>query len=81
VVEIGGKALRGAYERARKATPLHLVNFWTTEARLMIELRLTRDPKEVLGARQALALLSLTGRVVPADALHCRADSATPRAP
>src|SRR5580658_6614996 len=36
VVAIDGKALRGAYERGRKATPLHLVNVWAAEARLVI---------------------------------------------
>ena len=28
VVAIDGKALRGAYERGRKTTPLHLINIW-----------------------------------------------------
>jgi len=40
VVAIDGKALRGAYERGRKATPLHLVNVWAAEARLVIGQRL-----------------------------------------
>ncbi len=36
VVAIDGKALRGAYERGRKSSPLHLVNVWAAEARLVI---------------------------------------------
>lgn len=76
VVAIDGKALRGAYERGRKASPLHLVNVWAAEARLVIGQRLAPGRNEVLGAQQALALLSLEGCIVTADALHCRADTA-----
>ena len=76
VVAIDGKALRGAYERGRKATPLHLVNIWAAETRLAIGQRLAPGRNEVLGAQQALALLKLDGCIVTADALHCRADTA-----
>lgn len=76
VVAIDGKALRGAYERGRKSAPLHLVNVWAAEARLVIGQRLAPGRNEVLGAQQALALLRLEGCIVTADALHCRADTA-----
>lgn len=76
VVAIDGKALRGAYERGRKATPLHLVNVWAVDARLVIGQRLAPGRNEILGAQQALALLRLDGCIVTADALHCRADTA-----
>lgn len=76
VVAIDGKALRGAYERGRKATPLHLVNIWAAETRLVIGQRLAPGRNEVLGAQQALALLRLEGCIVTADALHCRTDTA-----
>lgn len=76
VVAVDGKALRGAYERGRKATPLHLVNIWAVQARLVIGQRLAPGRNEVLGAQQALALLQLDGCIVTADALHCRADTA-----
>ena len=76
VVAIDGKALRGAYERGRKATPLHLVNVWAAQARLVIGQRLAPGRNEIVGAQQALALLRLDGCIVTADALHCRADTA-----
>lgn len=76
VVAIDGKALRGAYERGRKAVPLHLVNIWAAEARLVIGQRLAPGRNEVLGAQEALSLLSLEGCIVTADALHCRPDTA-----
>jgi predicted transposase YbfD/YdcC len=76
VVAIDGKALRGAYERGSKTSPLHIVNVWAAEARLVIGQRLAPGRNEALGAQQALALLSLDGCIVTADALHCRADTA-----
>jgi predicted transposase YbfD/YdcC len=76
VVAIDGKALRGAYERGCKTSPLHLVNVWAAEARLVIGQRLAPGRNEALGAQQALALLRLDGCIVTADALHCRADTA-----
>ena len=76
VIAIDGKALRGAYERGCKTSPLHLVNIWAAEARLVIGQRLAPGRNEVLGAQQALALLRLDGCIVTADALHCRADTA-----
>ena len=76
VVAIDGKALRGAYDRGAKTSPLHLVNVWAAETRLAIGQRLAPGRNEVLGAQQALALLALEGCIVTADALHCRADTA-----
>lgn len=76
VVAIDGKALRGTCERGRKSTPLHLVNVRAAESWLVIGQRLAPGRNEVLGARQALALLRLDGCIVTADALHCRADTA-----
>src|SRR5687767_13336913 len=31
VVAVDGKALRGAFDRGRRSTPLHLVNVWAAE--------------------------------------------------
>lgn len=73
VVAVDGKALRGAFERGRKTTPLQLVNVWATEARLSIAQRLAPNRNEVAGALEALELLSLDNCIVTADALHCHA--------
>ena len=76
VVAIDGKALRGAYDRGRKATPLHLVNVWAAEKRLVIGQRLAPGRNEVAGVLEVLTLLRLDGCIVTADALHCRPDTA-----
>jgi predicted transposase YbfD/YdcC len=77
VVAMDGKALRGAFERGRKTTPLQLVNVWAAEARLAIAQVLAPNRNEVAAALQALELLSLGGCTVTADALHCHAEMAS----
>jgi predicted transposase YbfD/YdcC len=73
VVAIDGKALRGAFERGRRTTPLHLVNVWAAEARLAIAQRVAPKRNEVAAALEVLELLSLQDCTVTADALHCHA--------
>ncbi len=71
VVAIDGKAVRGAFERGRKTTPLHLVNVWAADARLALAQSTAPGRNEVAGALAVLELLSLEGCIVTADALHC----------
>ena len=77
VVAIDGKAVRGAYQRGDKASPLHLVNIWAVDQRMVIGQQLAPNRNEVKGVLEALACLSLDGCMVTADALHCRTDTAT----
>jgi predicted transposase YbfD/YdcC len=71
VVAVDGKALRGAYERGGKATPLHLVNVFAVEARMALAQQKAPGRNETAGALEVLQLLSLEGCIVTADALHC----------
>lgn len=71
VIAIDGKALRGAYERGCAASPLHLVNAFAVDARLVLSMRKATGRNEVAGALEVLQMLSLQGCVVTADALHC----------
>lgn len=77
VVAIDGKAVRGAYLRGRRTSPLHLVNIWAAEPQLALAQYTAPGRNEVAGALRALRLLSLKGCIVTADALHCRRDIAT----
>lgn len=72
VVAIDGKALRGAYERGGKTSPLHLVNVFAVDARMALAQRKAPGRDETKGALEALQLLDLEGSIVTADALHCR---------
>ena len=71
VVAIDGKAIKGAFAKGAKATPLHLVNVWAAEQRLVLGQRLAPGRNEVAGALEAIKLLSLKGCIVTVDALHC----------
>ena len=71
VVAIDGKAIKGAFAKGAKATPLHLVNVWAAEQRLALAQRLAPGRNEVAGALEAVKLLSLKDCIVTVDALHC----------
>lgn len=71
VVALDGKALRGAFARGQRATPLHLVNVWAVEARMALAQQKAPGRNETAGALEVLELLSLEGCIVTADALHC----------
>ena len=71
VVAVDGKALRGAYERGGKATPLHLVNVFAVDARMALAQQKAPGRNETKGALEVLQLLDLEGSIVTADALHC----------
>jgi predicted transposase YbfD/YdcC len=71
VVAVDGKALRGAYERGGKATPLQLVNVFAVDARMALAQHKAPGRNETAGALEVLELLSLEGCIVTADALHC----------
>jgi predicted transposase YbfD/YdcC len=77
VVAVDGKALRGAYERGGKATPLHLVNVFAVDARMAWAQQKAPGRNETAGALEVLDLLSLEGCIVTADALHCHRDFAS----
>src|ERR1051326_9113924 len=71
VVAVDGKALRGAYERGGRATPLQLVNVFAVEARMALAQQKAPGRNETAGALEVLDLLCLEGCIVTADALHC----------
>jgi predicted transposase YbfD/YdcC len=71
VVAVDGKALRGAYERGARATPLQMVNVFAVEARMALAQQKAPGRNETAGALEVLELLCLEGCIVTADALHC----------
>ena len=64
VVAVDGKALRGAFERGRQSTPLHMVNVWAAEARMCLAQRKAPGRNEAAGALEVLGLLDLEGCIV-----------------
>lgn len=76
VVNLDGKALRGAFARGKRSVPHHMVNLWAAGTRLALAQRKAPNRNEVAGALELLAVLDLDGAIVTADALHCRPDIA-----
>ena len=77
VVAVDGKALRGAYERGKRSTPLQMVNVFAAEARLALAARKAPGRNEAKGALDVLRMLALEGCIVTGDALHCNRPFAT----
>jgi predicted transposase YbfD/YdcC len=71
VIAVDGKALRGAYERGRSATPMHMVNVFAAQARMALACGKAPGRNEALGAVEVLEMLCLKRCIVTADALHC----------
>ena len=71
IIAVDGKALRGAYERGRSATPLQMVNVFAAEARMALACAKAPGRNEARGAQEVLQMLCLKHCTVTADALHC----------
>jgi predicted transposase YbfD/YdcC len=72
-IAIDGKALRSAYRRGQRFTPLHMVNVWACQLRMALGQRKAPNRNELAGALEVLDLLDLDGAIVTTDALHCTA--------
>jgi hypothetical protein len=77
VVAIDGKSARRAFDQQNGRPPLHLINAWACETRLVLgQLRVDDRSNEILALPELLALLTLDGCIVTADAMHCQKDTA-----
>ncbi len=73
VAAIDGKTLRRSFDRAAGQSPSHLVCAWAVEQRLVLgQLAVEGTSNEITAVPRLLALLSLRGGIVTADAPHCR---------
>ena len=71
VVAIDGKALRRSFSDAASRSPLHLVQAFASEARLVLgQVRVEGKSNEIAAVPALLGMLALKGRVVTADAMH-----------
>jgi len=71
VIAIDGKSLRGAFDRGKSATPMHMVNVFAVEARLALASRKAPGRNEIEGALEVLKTLQLKHCIVAGDALFC----------
>ena len=73
VVAIDGKVLRRSFDRASGRSALHMVSAWGCEQRLVLA-QVATDAKsnEITAVPKLLAMLSLKGAIVTADAINCQ---------
>lgn len=73
VVAVDGKTARRSFDRQEGRRPLHMVNAWAVEQRLVLgQRKVDGDSNEIAAMPELLALLALEGRLVTADAMHCQ---------
>ena len=71
VVAIDGKTLRRSFADAASRSPLHLVQAFASEARLVLgQVRVEDKSNEIAAVPALLEMLALKGRIVTADAMH-----------
>ena len=73
ILAVDGKTLRRSYDRAEQLSPLHLVSAWAEEQRLVLgQLAVDDKSNEITALPKLLEMLTLRGKVVTADAMHCQ---------
>ena len=73
VIAIDGKTLRGSFDRASGQSPLHMVHAWAADQRLLLgQIATAAKSNEITAVPQLLAMLSLKGCIVTADAMSCQ---------
>jgi len=77
LVAVDGKSVRRSFDRAAATSPLHLVNAWAGEERLVLgQMKVDADSNEITAVPALLKLLSLEGAMVTLDAMHCQSETA-----
>jgi predicted transposase YbfD/YdcC len=73
VIAIDGKTLRRSFDTAGKTSSLHLVSAWAADCRLVLgQVATEAKSNEITAVPKLLAMLSLKGTIVTADALNCQ---------
>lgn len=71
VIAIDGKALRRSFADASARSPVHLVQAFAAEARLVLgQVKVADKSNEITALPVLLEMLDLEGRIVTADAMH-----------
>ena len=73
VIAIDGKSVRRSFDTAKETSPLHLVQAFSAEARLMLgQVAVGDRSNEIPAVPALLEMLDLAGRTVTADAMHAQ---------
>ena len=73
VVAVDGKTARRSFDRQDGQGPLHLISAFACDARLALgQRKVDGKSNEITALPELLALLTLDGCIVTADAMHCQ---------
>lgn len=77
LIPIDGKTLRGSFDQAHRALPIHLVHAWDHANGLMLgQIAVDAKSNEITAVPALLELLDVSDAVVSLDAMHCQKDTA-----
>lgn len=77
VVAFDGKTARRSFDRRKGRAPMHLISAFACETRLVLgQRKVDGKSNEITAVPELLAMLSLEGCIVTADAMHCQDDTA-----
>ena len=72
-VSIDGKTLRGSFDNASGAKPIHVVSAWLSEQKLVLgQLKVADKSNEITAIPELLRLLDVKGTTVTIDAMGCQ---------
>ena len=78
VVAVDGKCVRRSYDQAQGRGPIHLVNAWALENRLVLgQVKTDTKSNEITAVPELLRKLELSGCIVTLDAMGCQKSIAT----
>jgi predicted transposase YbfD/YdcC len=70
VIPIDGKTLKGAYDREKGKSALHLVSAWSSEYRLVLgQVKVSDKSNEITAIPALLELLDIAGSIITIDAM------------
>jgi predicted transposase YbfD/YdcC len=73
VIAVDGKTMRGSLDRAAGKSALHMVHAWAVDQRLLLgQIATDEKSNEITAVPKLLAMLSLKGCIVTADAMSCQ---------
>ncbi len=77
LIAIDGKTLRGSFDQAHRALPIHLVHAWDKANGLMLgQIMVDDKSNEITAVPALLELLDVQGALVSLDAMHCQKQTA-----
>jgi len=80
VIAIDGKALRRSFDKATGKSPLHLVQAFAVQARLVLgQVAVDQKSNEITAFPELLALLDVRGRIITAHSAGHRRSCLRPR--